>query len=47
MSYCIDLLNRKRFPTLEVQIGKLKMENGKWKMENGKWKMEMENGKFF
>jgi len=25
MSYCIDLLNRKRFPTLEVQIGKLKM----------------------
>lgn len=25
MSYCIDLLNRKRFPTIEVQIGKLKM----------------------
>jgi (E)-4-hydroxy-3-methylbut-2-enyl-diphosphate synthase len=25
MSYCIDLLNRKRFPTLEVQIGKLKL----------------------
>ena len=25
MSYCIDLLNRRRFPTLEVQIGKLKM----------------------
>lgn len=25
MAYCIDLLNRKRFPTLEVQIGKLKM----------------------
>jgi (E)-4-hydroxy-3-methylbut-2-enyl-diphosphate synthase len=25
MTYCIDLLNRKRFPTLEVQIGKLKM----------------------
>jgi (E)-4-hydroxy-3-methylbut-2-enyl-diphosphate synthase len=25
MSYCIDLLNRKRFPTLEVKIGKLEM----------------------
>ena len=25
MSYCIDLLNRKRFPTLEVRIGTLTM----------------------
>ena len=25
MLYCIDLLNRKRFPTLEVKIGKLEM----------------------
>jgi (E)-4-hydroxy-3-methylbut-2-enyl-diphosphate synthase len=25
MSYCIDLLNRKRFPTLEVKIGKLEI----------------------
>lgn len=25
MPYCIDLFNRKRFPTVEVQIGKLKL----------------------
>ena len=28
MSYCLDLLNRKRVPTLEVTIGQLKMGAG-------------------